>query len=219
VHRAPALSHRATRGFLSRLDESGRAVPADFYRDLEAHLQATRPPLPPARTVSWASSPGSRRRMQAQRQRDTSPEVRLRRHLRELGVGYRLHIRPETTLRARMDIVFLGAKVAVDVRGCFWHSCPEHRTSPKANAERWAVKLARTVERDARNVLALTKAGWEVVVVWEHEDAAEAARRIAERVRERRRSQRGHATTVGAAGNANEAGVAVPSSAELKAAG
>ncbi|MCI4656879.1 very short patch repair endonuclease [Cryobacterium sp. ZS14-85] len=25
--------------------------------------------------------------------------------------------------------------------GCFWHGCPEHGTHPRANADRWAVKL------------------------------------------------------------------------------
>jgi len=184
---ARPLSHRATSGFLSRLDESGRAVPAAFYRDLEAHQAVTRPLLPAGKeTASWASSPGSRRRMQAQRQRDTSPEVALRRHLRKLGLGYRLQMRPDPSLRARLDIVFPGAKVAVDVRGCFWHSCDLHGTAPRANAERWADKLARNVERDRATVEALASRGWHIVVVWEHDDPAAMAEEIARIVGARR---------------------------------
>jgi DNA (cytosine-5)-methyltransferase 1 len=189
VETAPPLSHRATNGFLSRLDESGRAVPANFYSDLEAHQGATRLSLAErARsTTSWASSPGSRRRMQSQRQRDTAPELRLRRALRELEVGgYRLQYRPEQGLRARLDIVFPGAKVAVDVRGCFWHSCSTHGTAPRANAERWAEKLARNVDRDRANEAALTEAGWQVIVVWEHDDVIATAGQIAQAVRQRR---------------------------------
>ena len=47
VDDAPQLSHRATAGFLSRLDESGKQVPEKFYSDLEEHLAATRPALEP----------------------------------------------------------------------------------------------------------------------------------------------------------------------------
>lgn len=185
--KARPLSHRATNGFLSRLDESGRAVPQAFYSDLEAHQAATRPVMPTdSKTASWASTPGTRRRMRSQRQRDTSPEVALRRRLRGLRLGYRLQMRPEPALRSRLDIVFPGAKVAVDVRGCFWHSCPQHGTAPRANAERWADKLARNVERDRATVEALTARGWHVVVVWEHDDPTAKAEEIAEIVKARR---------------------------------
>ena len=183
---ATTLSHRATTGFLSRLDESGRKVNHDFYADLENHQDCTRPELPTRlRAKSWATSVGTRRRMQAQRQRDTKPEVRLRRELHRLGLRYRLQLRPDPNLRSRMDIVFPGAMLAIDVRGCFWHGCPKHGTSPRANAERWAAKLERTVERDKETVDSLTKLGWDVIVVWEHDDHEEMAARIAQRVRAR----------------------------------
>lgn len=185
---ASPLSHRATNGFLSRLDESGRAVPSNFYEDLEAHQSATRAPLTVTSSKApWQTSAGTRRRMSSQKQRDTAPELKLRRALRELGVGgYRLQSRPLQDLRARLDIVFPGAKVAVDVRGCFWHSCSTHGSAPRANAERWAEKLARNVDRDRANEVALTEAGWHVIVVWEHDDAVELAGYIAQAVRERR---------------------------------
>ena len=34
------------------------------------------------------------------------------------------------------------------VDGCFWHSCPEHATKPRNNAQWWADKLAANVARD-----------------------------------------------------------------------
>ncbi len=183
IDEAPALSHRATSGFLSRLDESGRRVPEEFYSDLEEHLAATRPDLPSK--PSWASSAGSRRRMRSQRSKNTKPEVALRRALYSRGMRYRLQHRPDPSLRIRVDIAFIGAKVVVDARGCFWHSCPEHRTFPKANAERWADKLRRNVVRDAETEATLAAAGWHVEVVWEHDDPVEAADRIEKVVRER----------------------------------
>jgi DNA mismatch endonuclease Vsr len=187
VDKAPALSHRATTGFLARLDESARRVPEQFYADLEEHLAATRPAL--SRGVSWASSDESRRRMRSQQSKDTKPEVALRRALHAKGLRYRLQYRPDPALRIRVDIAFVAAHVAVDVRGCFWHSCPEHRTFPKANAERWAEKLRRNVERDESTEATLTSAGWQVEVVWEHDDPDNAADRIEKMVRERIRAR------------------------------
>lgn len=181
------LSHRAVTGFLKRLDEAARAVPTAFYADLEEHQAATRPALPRgSRSQSRASSPSAGRRVPRQRQRDTKPELRLRQALRARGIGYRLQHRPAPSVRARLDIVCIGAKVAVDVRGCFWHSCPEHGSRPRPNADRWADKLARNIARDAETTAALERLGWEVIVVWEHDDPEERAEHIAARVRRRR---------------------------------
>lgn len=181
------LSHRATTGFLSRLDESGRTVPARFYADLETHQQATRPPM--QATGAWASSPASKERMRKQRQKDTKPEVALRRELHQLGIRYRLQVRPVPELRARLDIVHTPSRTAVDVRGCFWHRCRLHGTAPKANAKRWAEKLDRNVERDDQTVAALRANGWEVVVVWEHDDMKARAQEIADLVKARRQDR------------------------------
>lgn len=190
VTTAPPLSHRATRGFLSRVDERARRFDPRLYADLESHLAQTRPkaqPLPPTLPEgSWATSARTRSRMQAQRQRDTKPELRMRQELTALGLRYQLQRRPENDLRSRMDILFKGAKVAVDIRGCFWHSCPEHGSKPKPNAERWAQKLRRNRERDEQSVAALEARGWIVCVVWEHDDPVAKAREVAAIVEARR---------------------------------
>ena len=46
---------------------------------------------------------------------------------------------------------------------------------PATNAEYWAKKIGRNIQRDQTNQRMLTEEGWEVVAVWEHEirDAAE----------------------------------------------
>ncbi len=178
------LSFRATRGFLSRIEESGITLDERFHTDLEEHMASMRAAI--VKRDSWAASDASRKRMQAAKQKNTSPELHLRRALSDLGLRYRLQVRVESDLRWRSDIVFRGPKVVVDVRGCFWHACPIHGSSPKANADRWAEKLRGNADRDARMVTELTARGWEVVVVWEHEDAVTAAARIADTVRRRR---------------------------------
>lgn len=55
---------------------------------------------------------------------------------------------------------------------------PEHATFPKSNAEWWAAKLETNVRRDQATDTSLTRAGWTVIRVWEHEDPVVAADRI-----------------------------------------
>ena len=112
----------------------------------------------------------------------------LRRELHRRGLRYRVNFRPEPSLRCTPDITFSRARVVVFVDGCFWHVCPEHGTRPKANAEWWGAKLTRNVERDRGADVTLTELGWSVVRVWEHESTLDAADRIEELVRPRRRA-------------------------------
>jgi DNA mismatch endonuclease (patch repair protein) len=110
--------------------------------------------------------------------RDTLPERAIRSELHRRGLRFRIDRAPLPGLRSRADIVFGPARVAVYVDGCFWHSCPEHGTRPKANAEWWGRKLDRNQERDRETDRVLRENGWEVVRIWEHEDPVEAADRV-----------------------------------------
>lgn len=124
--------------------------------------------------------------MRGNRKSDTGPERRLRFALHAAGLRFRksvLLVEPAVTVRA--DVVFRRSRVVVFVDGCFWHSCPEHATSPGRNISYWGPKLARNVERDRAGDAALSAAGWHVVRVWEHEDASAAAAQIGEAVRSR----------------------------------
>jgi DNA mismatch endonuclease (patch repair protein) len=117
--------------------------------------------------------------------RDTLPELALRSELHRRGLRFRVDRAPLPGFRSRADIVFGPARVAVYVDGCFWHSCPEHGTRPKANAEWWEQKLRRNRERDAETDRVLREQGWEVMRIWEHEDPVEAADRVVAAVRAR----------------------------------
>ncbi len=124
--------------------------------------------------------------MQLQRARDTGPELALRSRIHAEGLRYRVDRAPLPGLRRRADLVFGPARVAVFVDGCFWHRCPEHGTRPKSNVRWWADKLQRNQDRDADTDRQLAAASWLPVRVWEHEDPARAAARVAELVRSRR---------------------------------
>lgn len=127
----------------------------------------------------------TRRRMSRQRRRDTAPELALRSLLHRSGLRYRVHRRPLPELAREADIVFVCARVAVFVDGCFWHQCPEHATFPRKNAAWWKAKLDRNVERDRETDAELAAAGWLPLRVWEHADPTEAAGTIGRVVRHR----------------------------------
>lgn len=116
--------------------------------------------------------------MQVTRRRDTAPELALRRELHRRGLRFRVDMPPIRGLRRRADVLFTRHKVAVYVDGCFWHRCPQHATSPRANADWWASKLEGNVRRDRDTDERLSSAGWTVVRVWEHEDPTEAVERV-----------------------------------------
>jgi DNA mismatch endonuclease (patch repair protein) len=140
---------------------------------------------------SWASSPGVRSSMQANKGRDTKPEVALRSAVHALGLRYRVSVRPVTELRRTADLVFTRAKVAVFLDGCFWHGCPQHHTVAATNARFWADKVETNRARDRDTDRRLSEAGWTSIRVWEHEAAPDAALRIRDVVRERLTAERG----------------------------
>jgi len=77
------------------------------------------------------------------------------------------------------DIVFVRARVAVFVDGCFWHGCPEHCRRPSSNRAYWLRKIERNMERDKLVSAELTLAGWRVVRLWEHDVRTSPARSAA----------------------------------------
>lgn len=104
--------------------------------------------------------------MQANKSKNTGPELKVREALRNAGyTGYRLHWKKAP---GHPDICFPGRKLAIFVNGCYWHRCPYCTgTTPKSNVEFWEAKFARNQSRDLRDYERLESAGWEVVVLRE----------------------------------------------------
>lgn len=145
------------------------------------------PRRPSAAGVSWASSPATRAVMRANRGRDTRPEIALRSAVHALGLRYRVGIRPIKDVRRTADIVFVRARIAVFLDGCFWHGCPHHHRPAKgATAQFWRDKIDGNKRRDRETDQRLRDAGWQVIRIWEHEEPAEAARHVADLVAKRR---------------------------------
>ncbi len=118
--------------------------------------------------------------MQANKGRDTKPEMALRSAVHALGLRYRVATPPLKGLRRTADLVFRKARVAVFLDGCFWHGCPEHHTVAATNARFWADKVKQNEERDRDTDRRLAEAGWLSLRFWEHEDSLQAALKVRE---------------------------------------
>ena len=98
------------------------------------------------------------------RSKNTIPELRVRKVVHAAGFRYRLH---KKTLPGSPDLVFARLSIAVFVNGCFWHghNCKDG-ARPASNTEYWDNKINRNIARDKRNIAALRRRGWRVVVIW-----------------------------------------------------
>lgn len=126
--------------------------------------------------------------MQLQRSTDTGPERRIRQALHQRGLRFRIHRQIVPGTRRSVDIAFGPAKVAVDVRGCYWHG-HDHaftRYRRQTNLDYWGPKIAGNKARDLDTESRLRAAGWVTVVVWECEDLEAATQRVIEIVESRR---------------------------------
>ena len=119
---------------------------------------------PPDRSAIMRAVPG----------RDTSAEMKVRRLLRPIAPGYRLH---RKDVPGNPDVAYLARKKAIFVHGCFWHGhdCRRGARMPKTNAEYWQAKIGRNRARDARHLEELAARGWRALVVWECELSDEPA--------------------------------------------
>ena len=100
-------------------------------------------------------------------QRNTGPEMAVRRLLHRLGYRYGLYRRD---LPGRPDLVFTSRRKVIFVHGCFWHGhdCRRGRL-PTSRVDYWSDKIDKNRARDARNVGDLEIQGWGVRIVWECE--------------------------------------------------
>ncbi|MFF5095109.1 MULTISPECIES: very short patch repair endonuclease [Actinosynnema] len=130
-------------------------------------------PAPPA------TSPATAKVMRRMRRTGTRPELAVRSALHRRGLRFVVDRSPPgANRRRRVDVLLRGARIALFVDGCFWHSCPEHGVLPRANRDWWRVKLRGVVLRDRDTDAQLTAAGWLVVRAWEHEDPLDVAARV-----------------------------------------
>src|SRR3990167_8084990 len=96
--------------------------------------------------------------------KNTQPELNIRKALFAKGLRYRIH---NKKLPGCPDIVFPKYKAVIFIHGCFWHNhdCKQGQL-PKTNINFWREKLQKNAERDRNNVNMLKAMGWKVRIVW-----------------------------------------------------
>lgn len=111
--------------------------------------------------------------MAAVKGKNTSPEIRVRSMLHQMGYRFRLH---RNDLPGKPDIVLPKYHLCIFVHGCFWHQHPgcKRATIPESNREFWVKKFQGTLERDKSSEKELRQQGWRVCIIWECEIKSEA---------------------------------------------
>ena len=102
------------------------------------------------------------------RNKDTKPEILVRKFLFANGFRYRLN---EKKLPGKPDIVLPKYKTVIFVNGCFWHgheNCKYFKL-PATRTEWWKEKIEGNIKNDRIKHELLIEAGYKVMVVWECE--------------------------------------------------
>ena len=102
------------------------------------------------------------------RNKDTKPEILVRKFLFANGFRYRLN---DKKLPGKPDIVLPKYKTVIFVNGCFWHgheNCKYFKL-PATRTEWWKEKIEGNIKNDITKHALLREAGYKVIVVWECE--------------------------------------------------
>jgi len=105
-------------------------------------------------------------RMSQVKNKNTKPEIRVRRLLHGMGYRYRLH---GADLPGRPDIVFSSRKKVIFIHGCFWHGHSCRKRSIDTLTPFWRDKIRTNQERDTQATRRLEDLGWKHVTIWECE--------------------------------------------------
>lgn len=105
-------------------------------------------------------------RMSRVRNKNTKPELAVRRLVSSLGYRYRLHA---IDLPGHPDLVFRPKRRVIFVHGCFWHRHPGcmNCRMPKSRLPFWRAKLDENRARDKRSQRLLRALGWKCLIIWE----------------------------------------------------
>lgn len=109
--------------------------------------------------------------MSAVKQKDTEPELMLRKALWHKGLRYRKNYKK---LPGHPDVVFTQRKLVVFCDGDYWHGhnwairgLPSLEAELERYSDFWKAKILRNIERDKKINLQLVEMGWQVLRIWE----------------------------------------------------
>lgn len=98
--------------------------------------------------------------------KDTKPEIWVRKFLFSHGFRYRLN---KKDLPGKPDIVLSKYKTVIFINGCFWHGHENCKYSklPETNHIFWLNKINRNINRDKLVRANLTEMGWNIIDIWQ----------------------------------------------------
>lgn len=100
--------------------------------------------------------------------KDTKPEMLVRRFLHSNGFRFKLH---DKNLPGKPDIVLPKYNTVIEVQGCFWHAhknCKYFKL-PETNIDFWKNKINNNINRDKAKKEKILELGWNLIVIWECE--------------------------------------------------
>jgi DNA mismatch endonuclease (patch repair protein) len=105
------------------------------------------------------------RMMSGIKNKNTKPEIMIRKELFANGFRYRLH---NGKLPGKPDLVFRKYNVVVFIHGCFWHghNC-RYFVWPKSNTEFWKEKINGNKKNDKKVIEKLKEQGYRICIFWE----------------------------------------------------
>ena len=112
------------------------------------------------------SSEKRSRNMAAIHNKDTKPELLLRKWLFSMGFRYRLHTK---YIPGCPDIFLRKYNTAIFVNGCFWHrhaNC-KYAYTPKSRIDFWEKKFNDNIRRDCNVRNQLQSQGIRFLIIWE----------------------------------------------------
>lgn len=114
------------------------------------------------------SSDKSTKIMSSIGQKDTKPEIILRKALWHKGFRYRKYSKK---LPGKPDIVFEKYMLVIFVDGEFWHgyNWEEKKKRIKTNKDYWIPKIERNIQRDKEQTIIIKSLGYTVFRFWDHE--------------------------------------------------
>jgi DNA mismatch endonuclease (patch repair protein) len=102
------------------------------------------------------------------RNKDTKPELIVRKYLFSNGFRYRVN---DKTLPGKPDIVLPKYRTVIFIHGCFWHGhegC-KYFVVPKTRTDWWLNKIEGNKQKDVENFNKLQCFGWKVLIIFECE--------------------------------------------------
>ncbi|HCC3245758.1 TPA: DNA mismatch endonuclease Vsr [Legionella pneumophila subsp. pneumophila] len=99
------------------------------------------------------------------RNKNTRPEMIIRKELFARGYRYRLH---RDELPGTPDLTLPKYNTVIFINGCFWHCHDCHLFKwPQTRKDFWETKILSNKTRDELNRKILLEAGWRILDIWE----------------------------------------------------